>query len=82
MKVFTVYDIKSQTYMPPFCVRAEGEAVRGFSDQANDKNSAIGLHPTDYILYALGDYDDRTGVLELLGEKRQVAVASDYVSQQ
>lgn len=82
MKVYTVYDLKSQTYMPPFCVRAEGEAVRGFADQANDKNSAIGLHPADYVLYALGDYDDRTGVIEPLAEKKQVAVASEYVIQQ
>ena len=81
MKVFTVYDLKSESYMPPFCVRAKGEAIRGFADQANDKNSAIGAHPSDYVLYELGDYDDRTAKFELLGDKLQVAVASDYVVQ-
>ena len=79
MKLFTVYDLKSQAYMPPFCVRAKDEAIRSFADQANNKDTGIGAHPSDYVLYELGDYDDQSAVITPYSEKVQVAIASDLV---
>ena len=57
-KIFSVFDSKAELYLTPFFMKTKGEAVRGFEDVANDKNSAIGRHPEDYTLFELGEYDD------------------------
>lgn len=63
--IYAVKDLAVQAYGTPFFVRAKGEALRSFQDEANKKdgNSAIAQHPEDYELYYIGDYDDMTGEL-------------------
>lgn len=65
MQIFTVKDIKSETYTNPFVSPAVGSAVRGFQDELKNPDSAIGAHPDDYVLYHLGEYDTRTGIIVL-----------------
>jgi len=62
--VFVVYDAKAEIYLTPFMMRSKGEAVRAFMDIANNKETAIGLHPEDYILYYIADYDELKGFYE------------------
>lgn len=62
--VATVYDAAVGAYMPPFIVRAKGEAIRAFSDAISDKSQAMSRHPSDYGVFIVGVWDDNSGILE------------------
>lgn len=62
LHVFSVRDKKAEAFLPPFFVRARGEAIRSFVDAATD-NKRFGSHPEDYDLYFLGLFDDVSGAL-------------------
>lgn len=63
MKIFTVYDSKSEAYLQPFFMQSKGAAVRAFSDLANDKAHTFGKHPEDYVLFEIGSYDEFTAAI-------------------
>jgi hypothetical protein len=58
--LFTVYDSKAETFMPPFFVPSKGLAIRAFEDCVNSKEHHFGQHPADYTLFALGEFDTNT----------------------
>lgn len=64
LNAYSIFDRKSLQYYPPFFASTDGAAVRSLGDMANDTNNAIGLHPTDYVLYCIGTYSDSNGSLE------------------
>lgn len=59
--MFSVYDSMVEAYMPPFFVRARGEALRLFGDLVNDQSSNVGKHPSDFTLMYIGEWDDGSG---------------------
>lgn len=61
MKVFSVYDSKVESYSPPLCAKAKGEALRQFADLVNDGTSPISRHPGDYTLFELASFNESTG---------------------
>lgn len=63
LKIFTAYDVKTQTFMQPFFLRSQGEAKRAFTQVANDREHLIGGHPGDFTLFEIGEFDDSTGRL-------------------
>lgn len=60
---YTIYDRKALTYSPPFFAVADGLAVRMFGDLVADRNTQVGRHPADFVLYRCGAYDDANGSL-------------------
>lgn len=78
-KVFGVYDTKAKCYGQPFFMLATGAAVRAFGDLANDKQSSINKHPTDYVLFELGEFDDQTGIFTCVKNPTNLGLASDYI---
>lgn len=62
-KIVCVYDLKTESYSPPFFVRAHGHAVRSFTDEVNNAESQLNKHPEDYALYSVGEFDDTSGVV-------------------
>lgn len=63
MNVYSVYDSKAEAYLPPFFMRADGEAVRAVSEAAKDRNHQFFAHAGDYTLFRIADFDDAKGVL-------------------
>lgn len=63
IKAYSVYDRKALIYNAPFYAPTDGAAVRIVQDAANDPNSQLGRHPTDYVLFFVGEYDDQKGLL-------------------
>lgn len=61
-QAFSIFDTAAGVYSPPFFQITKGLAIRIFTDTANDKTNAIGLHPNDYTLFAVGTFDDNTGM--------------------
>lgn len=60
---YSVFDTKALIYNQPFFAPTDGAAIRLFSDLVNDNNTTVGRHPADYVLYAIGAYDDGKGLL-------------------
>lgn len=58
LKMFSVYDVKSESFSKPFYALTKGEAIRIFTEAANDTSSNIGKYPEDFSLFDLGSFDE------------------------
>ncbi|QCQ84590.1 nonstructural protein [Blackfly microvirus SF02] len=58
-----MFDRKALIFHTPFFAVTDGAAVRSFADLVNDPNSTVSRHPTDYVLYRVGVFDDASGML-------------------
>jgi hypothetical protein len=76
MQAYSVYDRKALQYFAPFFTSTDGAAIRMLSDLANDLNTNVGRHPSDYVLYNFGNYSDQNGSLEPYSPLRHVIDAS------
>lgn len=75
-----VYDTVSQMYAPPFYALSKGDAIRSFSNAVNDKNMGdLHKHPKDFLLYFLGEFDDRSGSLSVMDPPERLGLGSDFV---
>lgn len=71
--MFSVYDVKPEIYFPPFACRTVGEALRSFEQLLGDPQTILSKSPGDYRLFAVGEFDEETGVVTpVLGGVRLV----------
>ena len=68
-KLFTVYDEKAESYLPPFFVPTTGLATRAFTDCVNSADHQFGKHPHDYTLFYLGEFDQDKASFSLVSAK-------------
>ncbi len=61
--MFSVYDEKAHAFYPPWFLAQTDMALRVFSDCVNDKEHNFGMHPSDYSLFAVGEFEDSTAVI-------------------
>lgn len=82
--IYAVKDLAVEAFGTPFFLNSKGEALRSFTDEANNKdsNSAIGRHPEDYVLYELGVYDPQDGSIAPHEKPEHVARAKDLIISQ
>lgn len=80
LKIFIVNDAKAQCYGMPMVLKSSGEAVRSFTDVANDKGSTIGKHPEDFSLFEIGEYDERSGQISTYPAQISLGKAIDFVN--
>lgn len=64
MKMFAIYDSKTEVYTKPFFCLTMGEALRTFEDAINGERSPFRAHAADYTLFNIGIYDDATAIVE------------------
>lgn len=79
LKIFLIFDVKAEAYLPPFFMNATGLAIRTFADMACDKNHQVGQHPEDYTLFEVGEYSQIDGSIEMYDAKRPLGTALEYV---
>lgn len=80
MKIFTIYDEKTEVYERPFCMATSAAALRVFADMVNDKgDNLISTHPSDFYLYEIGSFDVEDGTIELLPALKRLGCGEDYV---
>lgn len=79
VKAFAVYDTKALVYQAPFFNSAVGVALRMFSDAVNDPQTFLNKHPTDYILFEVGTFDDNTGEFITVTPPKNLGLASDFL---
>lgn len=77
MKIYAIKDNAIEAYGQPIFVRAQGQAVRSFTDECKNTESQLHKHPADYDLYYIGEYDDETGRITP-AEPERVARAIDF----
>lgn len=62
LRAYTLYDVKSVQHHAPFYAPTDGSAIRLVTDLVNDLNTIVGRHPSDHVLYYVGEWDDEKGV--------------------
>ena len=62
-QIYSVYDNIAGTWMDPFYAVNKATALRTFSDASNDERSLFNKHPTDFVLYHVGEWDDQKGTI-------------------
>lgn len=71
MKIFSIFDKKSEGYKPPFACPTIGQAERSFLDACNEEGTDLHKHPEDYQLWMVGTFDIYSG--EIGTERTHVA---------
>lgn len=77
--VYSVFDAAVKAYLPPFCVRAKGEALRSFSTAVNDTTHQFSKYANDYTLYELGTFDDSSGSFTVVPPVRVISAVECLV---
>lgn len=77
--IYTVHDVKAETFLPPFFVPSKGTAIRAFEDCINSKDHQFGKHPADYTLFFLGKFDTDTGEFDLV-DKQSVGNGVEFIN--
>ena len=76
-RMYTVFDVKSELHSTPILLATEMQALRSFTNMANDPSNDVGRNPEDYSLWWIADYEDTTGTVIALPTKKCVAHAID-----
>lgn len=78
-KIFSIRDTKGEFYSPPFYKHQTAEAIRDFTQAANDPQSTISKFPEDFDLFELGTYDNLTGKIDPLDTPHHIVKANQVV---
>lgn len=73
---YSLYDRKALSYSPPFFMASDGLALRALHDLVLDTSTTVGRHPSDFVLYRVGRWNDETGALEPLSPLQHVMDAT------
>lgn len=79
--IYSVFDVKAELYGTLFPMKSHGEALRGFQDLCEDRNTMPGRHPGDFKLVQLGTFDDVTGLISATVPPLSLSFGSDLVGQ-
>ncbi len=70
LQVYTVHDSKVDAFLPPFFVRARGEALRSFQSACEDSSHQFSKFKADYSLWFVGAFNDQDGTVEAVKPER------------
>lgn len=75
-KMYTVYDRKAETHLPPFCMPTRAAAIRAFvSSKSGDTDLA--KYPDDFMLVEHGDWDSATGEFKRVSGEKWILMLGD-----
>lgn len=77
--VVAVHDSALDAFSRPFFVPTTQIAVRSFTDEVNRaaEGNAMFAHPEDYVLFAIGEWDDMTGRFSNYEDAQMLVRAKD-----
>lgn len=61
--VLSVFDVKAAVFSPPFYAPTLAHGIRSFGDAVSSAESLLSKHPSDYMCFNLGTFDDASGLL-------------------
>lgn len=59
--VYSVFDLKGETFSQPFFSATDASAMRLFGDAILDRETPVGRHPEDYALFRVGVWNADNG---------------------
>jgi len=65
----SIYDTAVAAYMRPFTVQSEGQAIRMFIDEVQNRESPMHRHAHDYSLFLIGEFTDHNGEVKAIKER-------------
>lgn len=77
-KVFLFKDDKSSTYGPPFVDENRGKVIRQVQEEMQRGQAVWAKHPQDFTLFEIGEFDIRTGNVEMYETKKCVGLVQDF----
>mgnify|MGYP000426986884 CR=1 FL=1 len=78
-KVYSIHDTKAEAFIQPFFAPTDGLALRMFEDNVNNKDSQLNMHPEDFNLYQVGQWDDNKGLIEPETPPKHIGTAIEYL---
>ena len=80
IKLFTIWDSKTEAFRYPHFVQNSGQAIRSFQEAVMDTKIELGKYPEDFSLFEMGTLDDSTGVYTALNAPLNLGLGTLYVS--
>lgn len=77
-KIFSVFDSKTEAFLPPFSLKTVGEAERVITSMVSDPNNNFCKYAEDFTLYELGTWNDENCKYELLDTPFSVGLLVQY----
>jgi len=84
LKLFVVYDAKTESYGVPFFRDFTANAIREWQEVASnksDKGNQIAKFPADFTLFEIGSFEQSTGTLEIYETKYSLGLAVEHVKE-
>lgn len=78
LKMFTVYDDAAAAYLQPFFFATNAQAIRAFTELANDANHQFCKYAHQYVLFEVGSFDQQTGHMEVLPTPYSIGKAIEF----
>ena len=71
-KLYVIRDTKMLTYRNPVACPNVAVMTRELTEVANNPESPFSKHATDYELYEIGEFDEKTGLI--IGQEQPVFI--------
>lgn len=78
LEVYSVFDSKAKAFMQPWYAANQFVALRHFVSAVNDPATVFYKHPSDFVLYRLGSFNDETGVLWASDQLLNLGLAATF----
>jgi hypothetical protein len=79
LKMYSVYDTKSELFSSPHFLQSDGVAVRSFSTACDDPKTQLAMYPEDFSLYCVGTFNIESGNISPI-QPKQLCNAAEFVS--
>lgn len=63
MGLFSIFDVKAEAFMRPFCAPTKAFAIRMIQDMMRNPEEMVAKYPQDYALFWVGEFDEQGGVI-------------------
>lgn len=80
LKMYAVYDTKTEMYSSPFLRLKRGQAIRDWTDEITKESHPVAKHPADFTLFEIGEYDDNSGFVQAYDAKVPLGSALELMS--
>lgn len=77
-KIYAFKDAKSLAYGPPLTMETRGAFIRWLQERIAENQAIWAKHPEDFTVFELGEYDIRSGSVELYEAKNCLGLVQDF----
>ena len=81
LKVYSVYDSKTEAWMEPFTQLNRGSAMRLIEDMCNDSKTIFCKYPGDFTFFEIGEWDSVKGEVRMYPTKVSLGLAVEFKRQ-